>query len=150
MKSLRLLGRLLLAIYFIGFMVSALVFNWQYGKSSGFFEWLLLGEIVPTAKALIWPVYLIRGGDSRSSSGGAYEVHCSQPLPAFTLGEKSSPTPDQEAALCTCIWENLVPADRKTLEATSQGGKLPLSRAQMREVAVRFGAVVERCGGKDL
>lgn len=33
-------------------------FNWQYAKEHGFLSWLLLGEIIPTAKGLLWPLFL--------------------------------------------------------------------------------------------
>lgn len=32
-------------------------FNYNYARENGFGKWLLLGEIVPTAKAIVWPYY---------------------------------------------------------------------------------------------
>jgi hypothetical protein len=34
------------------------------------------------------------------------EVVCKEPLPIFTLSEKSDPTNLQVQKLCTCIWNN--------------------------------------------
>lgn len=35
---------------------------------------------------------------------GKKEVVCIEPLPVFTLGEKSSPSDKQVSELCGCIW----------------------------------------------
>jgi hypothetical protein len=34
-------------------------FNCQYAKDHGFLAWLLLGEIVPTLKATVWPYFVM-------------------------------------------------------------------------------------------
>ncbi|MCP4681855.1 MAG: hypothetical protein GY864_05960 [Desulfobacterales bacterium] len=33
-------------------------YNWQYIKNNGVAEWLLFGEIIPTAKAFAWPYFV--------------------------------------------------------------------------------------------
>lgn len=33
-------------------------YNWQYAKENGFVSWFLLGEIVPTMKAMAWPYFV--------------------------------------------------------------------------------------------
>jgi hypothetical protein len=53
--SLAPVWRLVWLIYILGCGVSFLYFNWSYAQQNGFTKWLLLGEIVPTAKAAIWP-----------------------------------------------------------------------------------------------
>ena len=49
----------LLAIYFIGVIISGLYFNWAYANTHGFMKWLFFGEIVPTIQSLFWPIYLL-------------------------------------------------------------------------------------------
>ena len=50
-----------LGLYFIG---ASMVFtpynNWTYFKHHGFIKWLLLGDVVVTAKALVWPYFIVR------------------------------------------------------------------------------------------
>lgn len=43
--------------YVLTVMGAALYFNWETAKENGFGEWLVLGQIVPTAKALVWPYF---------------------------------------------------------------------------------------------
>ncbi len=52
-----LLGALI-GIYFLSLLVFTPYFNWQYAKHHGFIKWLLLGEIVATAKSAVWPYYI--------------------------------------------------------------------------------------------
>ena len=47
----------LFALYMLGASVAVLNFNWRYARDHGFVKWILLGEIVPTAKAFIWPYF---------------------------------------------------------------------------------------------
>ena len=56
-------------VYFIGLMISAVFFNWQYAQENGFFKWLLLGEIVPTIQSTIWPYYTVKHFVGRNSGG---------------------------------------------------------------------------------
>lgn len=46
-------------LYALPILIFLPYFNWQYAKENGFLEWLILGEIVPTAKSLIWPYYIL-------------------------------------------------------------------------------------------
>ena len=48
---------ILFAIYAVGVMIFGLLFEWAYAKENGFLKWLLLGWLIPTLKALIWPLY---------------------------------------------------------------------------------------------
>jgi hypothetical protein len=33
-------------------------YNWEYANKHGFMSWLTLGQIVPTAKAFVWPYFV--------------------------------------------------------------------------------------------
>lgn len=33
-------------------------YNWQFAKRNGFIKWFIFGEIVPTAKAMVWPYFV--------------------------------------------------------------------------------------------
>ncbi len=39
-------------VYFIPY------YNWEFAKENGFIKWLLLGEVVATVKASIWPYFV--------------------------------------------------------------------------------------------
>jgi hypothetical protein len=41
--------------------ISMLLFNYQYARQHGFVKWLVLGEVVPSLTATVWPYYLARG-----------------------------------------------------------------------------------------
>lgn len=45
-------------LYFVSFSVMAPYYNWQYAKENGFMKWLLFGEIVATAKSVVWPYFV--------------------------------------------------------------------------------------------
>jgi hypothetical protein len=49
--------RLLLSIYMATVVFAAAYYNWEYARDNGFARWVILGEIVPTAKALVWPYF---------------------------------------------------------------------------------------------
>jgi len=56
-KLVRTLATALFAMYFWGALIAIPYFNWQYARHYGFARWILLGQIVPTAKALVWPYF---------------------------------------------------------------------------------------------
>jgi hypothetical protein len=58
-----LLGALI-GIYFLSLLVFTPYFNWQYAKHNGFINWLFLGEIVATAKSVVWPYYIFIAKDT--------------------------------------------------------------------------------------
>lgn len=48
----------LLVIYGISVMIMGAYYNWKYAVENGFIQWLFLGEIVASLKALIWPFFV--------------------------------------------------------------------------------------------
>lgn len=51
----------LIYIYMIpAFLIFVPYFNWQYAQEHGFVSWLVLGEVVPTLQATIWPYYVVK------------------------------------------------------------------------------------------
>lgn len=82
--------------------------------------------------------------------GKPFEVRCKEPLPVFTLGEKSKPTQEQVTALCACIWGNLGNWERSTSEKIVAGKKTEVSEMYMRAFPSRFGSALEKCGGMKL
>ena len=84
------------------------------------------------------------------AANNPYTVHCSEPLPEFTLGKDSSLTKKQERALCECIWENLGQWEREIAKKISQGKESDLSKRQKRAFPSRFGSAVKKCGGMNL
>jgi hypothetical protein len=85
-----------------------------------------------------------------SSAGVGHVVHCTEPLPEFTLGPASQPTQAQEAALCTCVWEHLGSWERRTSEQIARGKESEASALNLRAFPARFGAAVKECGGMKL
>lgn len=76
-----------------------------------------------------------------------YEAHCKEPLPVFTLGEKSNPTRAQESMLCSCIWKNLKGWEREVSQKLSEGKQSEISEMHMRAFPPRFGRAIEKCDG---
>ncbi len=149
-------GGFLLKVYFLVFLVATPYFNWTYAREHGLVSWFFLGEIVATGKAIAWPYFAAKsaalGGQARApaSSTPHYEAHCKEPLPVFTLGEHSSPTREQEAALCACIWQTLGAWERRVSEKIAQGRESEVSWLDMHAFPSRFGSAIEQCGGAKL
>lgn len=101
------------------------------------------------ACALLTVAVLVFAGISPSSAK-PYEVQCKEPLPTFTLGEKSNPTKAQEAALCTCIWQNLGGWERDVSTKIAKGRESEVSQIHLRAFPARFGSALEKCGGMKL
>jgi len=68
---LKVLGKLsffiIIAYLFIASIIFIPYYNWQCAKNDGFVKWLLLGEIVPTAKAFAWPYFVFFKSSGLSS-----------------------------------------------------------------------------------
>jgi hypothetical protein len=47
----------LLSLYMLTVCFAGAYFNWQYAREHGFVPWLLMGEMVPSAKAMVWPYF---------------------------------------------------------------------------------------------
>lgn len=84
------------------------------------------------------------------SQGSKYEARCKEPIPVFTLGEKSNPTKEQENALCTCVWDNLKGWEREVSKKLAEGKQSEVSEMHMRAFPPRFGGAIEKCGGMNL
>ncbi|MCX6626542.1 MAG: hypothetical protein NTW28_02785 [Candidatus Solibacter sp.] len=48
------------AVWFFGAAIMLPYFNWQYAVEHGFMTWMFFGEIIPSAKALVWPYYAFK------------------------------------------------------------------------------------------
>lgn len=58
-KTFSSLGYMLIGIHGIGVAISFLFFSYQYAREHGFLRWLLLGEIIPILKSIVWEVFLV-------------------------------------------------------------------------------------------
>ena len=45
-------------IYGISVAGFGLYFNWLYAVENGFWAWLVFGELIASAKALVWPFFI--------------------------------------------------------------------------------------------
>lgn len=77
-------------------------------------------------------------------------VECEEPIPVFTLGEKSNPTKSQREELCSCIWAKFPVNswERATSEKAKNGEKI--SFLYERAFPSRFRDAFKNCGGFDL
>lgn len=82
-----------------------------------------------------------------ASQGQPYEAHCDEPLPIFTLGEKTNLTRAQERALCACIWNNLGKWEREASENFRQGKEAEVSSLHKLGFPSRFRSAIQKCGG---
>ena len=71
---------LVLSVYALSVTVAIPYYNWQFAKDNWFVKWFLLGEIVPTAKAIVWPYYAFRC-DGRTSVPSARQSPASTDAP---------------------------------------------------------------------
>jgi len=57
-----ILHKILITIIYLYFFMAILIctpyFNWNYAKMHGFVNWICFGEVVATAKAIVWPYYV--------------------------------------------------------------------------------------------
>jgi hypothetical protein len=47
----------LFSLYMMTVMCAGVYYNWQFARTNGLLKWVLFGEIVSTAKSLIWPYF---------------------------------------------------------------------------------------------
>lgn len=87
---------------------------------------------------------------AQQTTGIPYTVQCKETLPTFTLGNNSTPTKEQEAALCSCIWNGLGGWEQKAARAIAEGRENSLSFAEKGGFPSRFGAAAEKCGAMKL
>lgn len=74
---------------------------------------------------------------------------CEEPLPDFTLGEKSNPTDAQLTQLCNCMWSKLPDGGwERNVSAQIRAGQDPGWRGQA--FPLRFVEALEACGGQNL
>jgi hypothetical protein len=59
----------MIIINLYGFSLFAIVpyYNWRYANEQGFVKWLFFGEIIATAKSVVWP-YFVFFAPPRSST----------------------------------------------------------------------------------
>jgi hypothetical protein len=118
-----------------------------FGLSLCVFAWFFASYCVSYA----YPApSLVDSSKPKIKANEPYAVHCSKPLPVFTLGNDSNPTKKQEDALCECIWKNLGQWEREVAEKISQGRGSEVSKLQMSSFPYRFGSAIKKCGGMDL
>jgi len=67
-------GMIIFYLYAFTLLPMVPYFNWRYANEHGFVKWILFGDIIATAKSLIWP-YFIFFGRYRSSAISSDEKH---------------------------------------------------------------------------
>jgi hypothetical protein len=56
-NGIRLIGYL----YALSLLIAGPYYNWQYAQEHSLGDWLVWGEIAPTAKAFVWPYFVLQG-----------------------------------------------------------------------------------------
>lgn len=79
---------LILSVYIATVGLAATYYNWEYARTHGFLPWVFFGEMVPTAKALVWPYFAFHKGNSSEKS-----------TPADSELNKNALTPSQIAEM---------------------------------------------------
>jgi len=54
-------------LYVISVFVAASFYNWQYAREHGFGDWLIWGEVTPTAKGFVWPYFAFQSTKPRTT-----------------------------------------------------------------------------------
>jgi len=54
--------------FFAAFFIFTPYYNWNYARTNGFVKWLFFGEVIATAKAIIWPYYIISSSLEKTES----------------------------------------------------------------------------------
>jgi len=65
MKKVKNILIIILILYSYSLFIFIPYFNYNYAVNNGFTKWLLLGEVVSTGKAIIWP-YFIFSADNKN------------------------------------------------------------------------------------
>ena len=67
-----------LVIWYLYFVVAILAvpfFNWRYAREHGVVSWLCFGEVVATAKGVIWPYYAVTALQRHDDAGDDIDMH---------------------------------------------------------------------------
>ena len=106
-KTFKSIGFAVFYTYFLAFLfIATPYFNWRYAKEHGFGSWLVFGEVIATAQAVIWPYYVVAGfGSGRSSDEARSDQHyinskraCDEALRLVIRFGRVSSLPPKEAS----------------------------------------------------
>jgi hypothetical protein len=81
------LGFIITVYFYIVLFVFIPFFNWQYANQNGLMKWLFLGEISATAKALVFPYYLLNPSSENSK---ILDVNSQQFYLALEISQKAT------------------------------------------------------------
>ena len=65
---------LLLSLYVATVGIAAAYYNWDYARTNGFLRWVIFGEMVPTAKAIVWPYFAFHSDPTKIANPGRTEL----------------------------------------------------------------------------
>ena len=88
----QIIGRVIALIwsgYVLTVMGAAVYFNWETARENGFGEWLLLGQIAPTAKACVWPYFAFSKPSTEEIETARYLVDTNAALEELAQREKT-------------------------------------------------------------
>jgi len=117
-KIIRIVIYILLAIYLIPLIVILPYYNWDYAKKNGFVSWLCFGEVVATAKSIIWPYYVFLNKESDE-----IEIIKQKDLDSINHFKKSRIYSDSALLLIrtssiigdSLEFHNIIPSDKKQI-----------------------------------
>lgn len=53
------IGSAIAGLYGLSCSAAFMYFSWRFARENSFFDWLLLGFIIPMFQALVWPLYAL-------------------------------------------------------------------------------------------
>ena len=135
-RTLASLWSAVVVVYLFGVIAAAPYYNWQYAKAHGFLSWVAFGQIVPTVKAMAWPLYgLNLEGSSVAHSDAAWSDEEKENAAHFIASMAAS----QRAVRLSNDGDSYSIIDAATVRELAE-----LNRAALREARLVTDAVLEK------
>ena len=107
------LGFIVTVYFYIVLFVFIPIYNWQYANQNGFIKWIFLGEVSATAKAIIFPYFLMNS----SSESKILDVNSQQFYLALEISQKATKIINQNGRTITKEeMESIIDYEKQALE----------------------------------
>jgi tetratricopeptide (TPR) repeat protein len=140
---LQILGRFLLQIYVLSCMLFAVYFNWQYANTHGFVRWIFMGEVVSTAKSLVWPYFILYQRSEQAISAKDIILPVNTPKDSLSESELEELKPVFEAIKSGNVTDETINLLRNVLNANMVRTGSHLSKQSYQDSFGLFGQTIE-------
>jgi len=130
-------------IYILTCILFGVYFNWQYATENGFIKWALLGEVVSTAKGIIWPYYILGHGPEKTISAKDIIIPSNAKENMLSESELEELSPVFEAIKSSSVTEETINLFRKVLNNHRVKTGSPLSQQSYQETFGLYGQAIE-------